>query len=309
VLSKETFEYIKPVKNQVMKIIFGKEYNQDILQDFLQAILQEEVHIIRVQTEVTWKKNLLEEKTMRSDILVETEEGINLIEFQSYYDGQYEVRLICYEGDLIQDRLLVQKSYNALQKGRIITIADKPVIKIPGYYEKTVRVAQSNRNIPLLNHIEHYIVDISKFKEEIDLSNPLHQWIAFLKFENKEVLEMVAEKNERIKRALEEMDRLMGEEDVRRSLQAMLNARLERELEINTAREDGEAVGLKKGLKQGVTQGVKLGRQEGRQEGKREAIQFTIKNMIREGIADELIEKVTGVSKKELKKQKELVGI
>jgi len=285
VLSKETFEYIKPIKDQVMKIIFGKEYNQDILQDFLQAILQEEVHIIRVQTEVTWKKNTLEEKTMRSDILVETKEGINLIEFQSYYDGQYEVRLICYEADLIQDRLLVQKSYNALKKGRIITIADKPVIKIPGYYEKTVRVAKSNRNIPILNHIEHYIVDISKFKEEIDLHNPLHQWIQFLKFENKEVLEMVAEKNEKIKRALEEMDRLMGEEDVRRSLQAMLNARLERELEINTAREDGEA--------------------KGRQEG----IQFTIKNMIQEGIADELIEKVTGISKKELKKQKELVGI
>jgi len=281
VLSKETFEYIKPVKDQVMKIIFGKEYNQDILQDFLQAILQEEVHIIRVQTEVTWKKNILEEKTMRSDILVETEEGINLIEFQSYYDGQYEVRLICYEADLIQDRLLVEKSYNALQKGRIITIADKPVIKIPGYYEKTVRVAKSNRNIPILNHIEHYIVDISKFKEEIDLNNPLHQWIQFLKFENKEVLEMVAEKNEKIKRALEEMDRLMGEEDVRRSLQAMLNARLERELEINTARENG----------------------------KQEEKQETIKNMLQEGIADELIEKVTGITKKELKKQKELVGV
>jgi len=297
VLSKDTFEYIKPVKDQVMKIIFGKEYNQDILQDFLQTILQEEVHIIRVQTEVTWKKNILEEKTMRSDILVETEEGINLIEFQSYYDGQYEVRLICYEADLIQDRLLVQKSYNALKKGRIITIADKPVIKIPSYYGKTVRVLEEDKNLPILNHIEHYIVDISKFKEEIDLNNPLHQWIQFLKFENEEVLEMIAEKNEKIKRALEEMDRLMGEEDVRRSLQAMLNARLERELEINTAREDGEAVGLERG----IAKGKEVGRQE--------TIQFTIKNMLQEGIADELIEKITGISKKELQKQKELVGV
>jgi len=99
VLSKETFEYIKPVKDQVMKIIFGKEYNQDILQDFLQAILKEEVPIIRVQTEVTWKKNMLEAKTMRSDILVETEDTIHLIEFQSYYDGQYEIRVIAYEGN------------------------------------------------------------------------------------------------------------------------------------------------------------------------------------------------------------------
>jgi len=104
---------------------------------------------------------------------------------------------------------------------------------------------------------------------------------------------MIAEKNEKIKKALEEMDRLMGEEEVRRSLRAMLNARLERELEINTAREEGEALGIEKG----------------KEVGRQETIQFTIKNMIQEGMADELIEKVTGITKKELKKQKELVGV
>jgi predicted transposase/invertase (TIGR01784 family) len=57
-----------------------------------------------------------------------------------------------------------------------------------------------------------------------------------------------------------------------------------------------------KGLKEGLQKGLQEGKLEGKQEGKLETKIETAKKMKKEGLSLDLIIKITGLSKKDLKK-------
>ena len=182
------------------------------------------------------------------------------------------------------------------------------------------------KHIPVFNLVEHYILDLAKFKkiQEIDIHNRLHQWAEFLRFDRREVLEMIAKENKNIEKALKEIDRLMGDEETRRRIQSIWEARLDKEIEINTARDigieigekngyvigeqagmvKGESIGIEKGEKLGLAKGERLGLEKGIQKEKRKHLIA----MIQEGIADEVIMKISQISKQELQKEKQALG-
>ena len=329
-LSKETFEYIRPIKDKVFKIIFGKPYNTDILEDFLQAITGEPVHITNVQTEMYWGGDTLEEKQMRSDMVIETENSCDLLEIQAYNDKEYEARATSYEGKLIIYQLQKIKSYTSLKRMRFISVMDSSIVTMPDFYGKTIRVLEEYKHIPVFNLVEHYILDLAKFKkiQEIDIHNRLHQWTEFLRFDRREVLEMIAKENKNIEKALKEIDRLMGDEETRRKIQSIWEARLDKEIEINTARDigieigekngyvigeqagmvKGESIGLEKGEKLGLAKGERLGLVKGERLGICKERKKHLTSMIQAGIADELIVKVMQISMKELQKEKQALG-
>ena len=326
-LSKEIFEYIRPIKDKVFKIIFGKPYNRDILEDFLQAVTGEPVHITNVQTEMYWGGDTLEEKQMRSDMVIETENSCDLLEIQAYHDKEYEARATSYEGKLIIYQLQKIKSYTSLKRMRFISIMDSSHIDMPEFYGKSIRVLEEYKHIPVFNLVEHYIVDIAKFREikDMDMHNRLHQWAEFLRFDRREVLEMIAKENNKIEKALKEIDRIMGDEETRRKIQSIWEARIDKEIEINTARDigieigekngyaigeqagiiKGESVGIQKGEKIGFLKGEKSGISKGEKLGLEKARKTHLISMLQAGIADELIMKVMQISKKELQKEKQ----
>ena len=128
---------------------------------------------------------------------------------------------------------------------------------------------------------------------------------------------MVADRNKRIEKAVEDLERIMADDDIREDVMRIHYDKIDRALEINTARslgeqegrEIGEAIGQRNGISIGREMGKTEGKLEGKIEGKAEAIKDTIKNMMKEGLKDDLIAKVTGLSQKELQKQKELLGV
>ncbi len=305
-LSKETIEYIRPIKDKVFKIIFGKPYNRDILEDFLQAVIGKPVKITNVQTEMSWGGDTLEEKQMRSDMVIETENSCDLLEIQAYDDKQYEPRATSYEGKLIIYQLQKIKSYKSLKKMRFISVMDRSIIQMPDFYGKTIRVLEQYKHIPVFNMVEHHIVDLPKFKniKEIDIHNRLHQWAEFLRFDRREVLEMIAKENKNIEKALEEIDRLMGDEETRRRIQSIWEARLDKEIEMNTARD----IGFEMGEKNGYLIGEQAGKAKGEKLGIRKERKKHLASMIQAGIADELIVKVMEISMKELQKEKQALG-
>ena len=250
--------------------------------------------------------NTLEEKQMRSDMVIETENSCDLLEIQAYNDKEYEARATSYEGKLIIYQLQKIKSYTSLKRMRFISVMDSSIVTMPDFYGKTIRVLEEYKHIPVFNLVEHYILDLAKFKkiQEIDIHNRLHQWAEFLRFDRREVLEMIAKENKNIEKALKEIDRLMGDEETRRRIQSIWEARLDKEIEINTARDIGIEIGEKNGYaigeQAGMVKGEKLGICKERKK--------HLTSMIQAGIADELIVKVMQISMKELQKEKQALG-
>jgi predicted transposase/invertase (TIGR01784 family) len=66
--------------------------------------------------------------------------------------------------------------------------------------------------------------------------------------------------------------------------------------------EEGIKEGIKKGKEIGLKEGLQKGLQEGLEKGKLEAKIETAKKMKKEGLSLDLIIKITGLSKKDLKK-------
>ena len=154
------------------------------------------------------------------------------------------------------------------------------------------------------------ILDLEKYQElkEIDIDNPIHQWAEFFRYEREEELAMIAERNEKVEKALEEMERLTADKETWIQVERIREARLHQRLAIGSAEARGKAIGEEIGEARGEARGERNGIRMGKELGKTETIKETIKNMIKEGIKDDLIVKVTGVSKKELEKQKALIG-
>ncbi len=300
---------VQPLKDIAAKIVLGKSYNQDILENLLSSIIQEPVEIVKVDVESSWIGSKIEEKITRSDIKIETKKAFILLELQNYPDDTYDIRITGYVAKCIIEQLERGTNYQDLKKVIVISISDHcDVIQdMPGFYGKTIRVLDEYRNIPVFNMVEHYILDIEKYRKckVVDLNNPIHQWAEFFKYEEEEKLAMVAKKNVNIQKALEEYDRLMGDEEIRKQLESIREARQERRLELGSARYAGREQGLKEGREKGIKEGIK----EGKEKGKREEKLETIKYMLKEGASDEFIIKVARITKQELQKEKAVLGI
>ncbi len=287
---------VQPLKDIAAKIVLGKPYNRSILENLLSAILQEKVEVERVDVETSWLGSRIEEKVPRSDIKIETKKAIILLEIQNYEDCTYELRITGYIAKCITEQLEKGIPYQELKKVIVISITDNCDIapNVPTFYAKTVRVLEEYRDIPVFNLVEHYILDIQKYRKlkEIDLDNRIHQWAEFFKYEEEEKIKMVTKKNIDIEKALEEYDRLMADEEVRKQLQAIHYARLENKIMMESIKYEGRQKGI----------------QQGRQEGIQEERMKHIKNMVKEGLSDELIMKITKLTKKELDKEKAVLG-
>lgn len=68
--------------------------------------------------------------------------------------------------------------------------------------------------------------------------------------ERGELLEMSCEKNDKVKKAVENYEVLTGDEEVKRLSEIRLMSNLEEKSALHCAREEGEKIGLEKGKKE-----------------------------------------------------------
>lgn len=300
---------IQTLKDIAAKIVFGKSYNRGILEDLLSAILKEPVKIINVETEVSWIGSTTKEKVTRSDIRIETTKAFIILEFQNYEDGTYEIRLTGYVAKCIIEQLEKGVKYQDLKKVIVISISDHCTIAedMPSFYGKSVRVLDENREISIFNTVEHYIVDLKKYRKmkHVDLNDTICQWAEFLIYEKEEKIMEISNKNEKIKEALKEYDRLMGDEETRKELERIREARQETRLALGSARYEGEQIGLQAGKEIGLQEGKKIGVHQGEKAERRK----NLKNMLKKGFSDDMIAEILGITKQDLIKEKGLLNV
>lgn len=138
----------------------------------------------------------------------------------------------------------------------------------------------------MTDRLEIIIIEIPKAKRiyKIDNTNELAQWMMFLDNPNKKEVSHIMEGNEDIKKAIEELETVSGNEELAELARLRLKAIRDEHTAISYAK--------KHGIEQGIEQGIELRNIE------------IAKNMLKKNISITDIAEITGLSQEEIIKFK-----
>ena len=295
---------VRPIKllniktDYVFKRVFGYKGNEQITKNFLSCILGQKVSDIELEKNPILEKDLIDDKVGILDIKAEINKNTNVdIEMQIIDKKNSAKRILFYCAKLFIRSLKSGKNYNSLKKTISILIADyelDELKEVRKYLTKWNIREEDYSKIILTDAMEIYIIEIGKFKkyQGTERYKKLDSWIKFI--ENPEVIDMSNKEIVMAKKVLDEI----SQDEHERYLAEMREKYI---LDQNATEAAGYDKGLKEGHKKGIEEGIKEGHEKGVEEGKKEIA----KKMLEEKLDIELIEKVTNISKEELKKIQE----
>ena len=282
----------KPKNDVIFKNLFSKIGNEDLLKEFLEEILRIKIKKIEIQKEVEVSKSHEKEKCGRLDLRVKiNENAIVVIEMQLQDKCKMDKRAMYYAGKIIGNSLEVGQTYNQIKDIYVISILDYNMLETEEYNTDTVIVDSKYRKYVVIDGIKFYFIELPKFREQVRKpKTKLEEWLTFIDYENREMVKMAIAQNKLVEKAQKEYEYLTGDEATKRWQFLREKAILdERAAYIN-------------GKTRGKEEGEITGKIVGMREGKKIAKIETAKEMIKNKVSREIIEKCTGLNKKELEK-------
>ena len=235
---------------------------------------------------------------------------------------QYEnERILYYWSDNYIRQLKRGDIFGELKKTISIVILDHEIEALKGM-EKLgikwqIRDDQSGKKV-LTDRLEISIIELPKAKRiyEKDKKNRIGQWMMFLDNPNKEEVIQIMGENEHIRKAIDELEQVSGDEKLRRIAELREKAIRDEQAAMAYAKEHGYNDGYEEGNKKGLEEGREEGKKEGKKEGIKEGIKRGLeqgkkqnqleiaKKLLQENMKLEKIEEITGLSIEEIKQIK-----
>jgi len=281
------------VKNDyVFKRLFTKKGNEKYLKEFLSNLLKMDIQEIKIEHDKRLDQNLKNEKygvldvkavlndDMEIDIELQIENEHNIIERSTFYG----TRLISSQLESGQDYLNIKPSI-------VISILNFNVFEYEEYINSTVTVLDKHREREVNKYLKYYYIELPKFrKRKIDEKDKVSDWLAFIDSKDEKRIGEVMERNEKVKKANEELEYLSG--DAAERSKAELREKYKKD--ITSAREHGIRIGEEKGIEKGMEKGIEQGE-------KNKCLEIA-REMLKEGLEPSLISKITSLSSSELEK-------
>ena len=272
----------------IFKRVFAFEGNESVLKDLLEAILRKDIKTVTIKNPeiIPYER---EDKRGLLDIKAETDDGTILdIEMQMEDKKNAEERGTLYAGNLITGQLQVGDDYKKLKKSIVIFITNYNFLKRNCYHsvgrmkfedtleEEYVDMGYSEEEQIASKYIEFHYIELPKYKKKNSSKfTKLDQWMCVLTDRKGEM--MLAEKeNKEIKKAMNTLDYISADPRERERHNSIIMAEYNR---LTSEQNFFEA-------------------------GKEEGIIETAKEMLKEDIPIETIEKVTKLSREEIEKLK-----
>ena len=146
-------------------------------------------------------------------------------------------------------------------------------------------VLKEHREHELSDLVKYYYIELTKYrKAKADMNNKLDQWLALIDDTDWGKIEMAEEKNKTIKSALDDMEYLTGDAEIKRLAELRESSRIDKWFAMSYGR--------------------KQGRKEGEKIGENKAKIETAKKLLEMNIAMDIIIKATGLTQEELEKIK-----
>ena len=283
-----------PQSDIIFKNLFSAKRNEDLLIDFLESILQIKIEKIETQKEVEPEIHNIEEKQGRLDIKATVNDELIVdVEMQNTNYKDTEKRAVFYAGCLIRDCIKPKEDYQNIKDIAVIWILDYELEnENKEYFTRTKTVEDKYCKYEIIRGVKYYFIELPKFRRMVTnkLETNLENWLAFIDYKRKDLMEMAMNQNEKIRRANEEYEYLTGDEAVKR-----------REELRNKALRD-EAAARRCGREEGEEAGIVIGRALGKKDGEIKAKMETAKNMLKDKIDKKSVIKYTGLSLKEVEK-------
>jgi predicted transposase/invertase (TIGR01784 family) len=305
-------KFLDPKNDVAFKKIFGTEKNKDILIHFLNDMIEfgEKVHI----QDVTFLKTVQDpeiraQKTSVVDILCKDEMGNRyIVEMQVAKQKGFEKRAQYYVSKAYTSQMNKKEEFHMLKAVIFVAIADFIMFPNKKAYKSDHVILDIKSLENDLKDFSFTFLELPKFNKSIDeLTNTTEMWFYFFKHAeetSEEDLQKLAEYEHIITRAYEELNRFSWNEaelrtyDQEKKYEAAYRASLEQKFDDGEKRgiEKGKAEGERIGIEKGKAEGERIGIEKGIEKGKAEIA----KNLLKEGWKVQDIQKVTGLSDKEI---------
>ncbi|MCI8383823.1 MAG: Rpn family recombination-promoting nuclease/putative transposase [Clostridia bacterium] len=269
-----------PVTNDyIFKKIFAKKGNENILKDFLIAVLEIPIKKVEVQAEISLEKQLEENKLGRLDLLaILNDTTIVNIEVQVLNPNNFIERTLYYWSGNYYNDLKAGENYRKIKRTIAINVLDYEQFE-EGPFHEIVRLKRDYQNRILTDKMEIHFIQIPKFiKREGEIKTKLGQWMQFISQIDQKEVEVAMKENEAIKKANVEYEYLTGEEEERR---------------IAFLRD--KAIRDEKSIREGS-------KEEGREEGREEKQKEIAKKLLDKNMLIEEIIEITNLTKEEIEK-------
>ena len=233
-----------PQNDIIFKNLFSAKRNEDLLVDFLESILQIKIEKIEAQKEVEPEVHNIEEKQGRLDIKATINDEIIVdVEMQNIDYKDTEKRAVFYAGCLIRDSIKTKEAYKIIKDIAVIWILDYELEnENEEYFTRTKTVEDKYCKYEIIKGVKYYFIELPKFRRMVTnkLETNLENWLVFIDYSRKDLIEMAMERNEKIRKANEEYEYLTGDEAIKRREELRERAMRDEAAARLCGREEGE---------------------------------------------------------------------
>lgn len=293
---------ITPSSDVIFKNIFGNEKNKKLLESLLEAILNKNVEVERVQKSKELNISNILDKVGILDVEAILKDGtIVNIEMQSNPYEKYNKRVLYYLGELVSGQIDKGEAYKEIKDVIIINIMGYPIRYCKEFYNKYEIRTIKNDKIKI-DGATIYFLSIPKFEKEKGLleenvkyedvvKSKLDEWFVYFSYKNKELLDMVKVQNMDIEEAVQLYSDLRKRRDVTHLYRSRVIAEMDNQVRLECAVERAEKRAERRAKK----------RAEERAEKKaEEKLKQIIKNMLNQNISKDIIAKSVDISEEKL---------
>jgi predicted transposase/invertase (TIGR01784 family) len=197
---------VLPVKSDfVFKLIFGDQRNVDILGGFLKAVLDipEDEYDTLTIVDPHVKKETGDDKFGILDVKVHTKSGnIVHVEVQLLDLPEMRERCVYYQAKMITEQLSSGQKYSDIKRVISIIITDFVLVPENDEYHNQFRFRSDKDGAEFTDITELNVLELPKLPSQAENSD-LWYWTKLIKSDNdKEALDMIAERNGQMKKAV-----------------------------------------------------------------------------------------------------------
>jgi len=234
-----------PVKSDfIFKLIFGDQRNVDILAGFLKSVLDipaEEYDYLTI-VDPYLKKESEDDKYGILDVKVHTKSGqVIHAEIQLWPIPEMKERCIYYQSKLITEQMSSGKKYSVIKRVVSIIITDFKLVPENEKYHNQFRY-RTEDGTEFTNLTEFDTLELCKLPQKTDNSD-LWYWVKFIKSDDMEALDMIAEKSPQMKKAVGVLKELSADERMRMLYEDREKARRDIASMVDGAKMDGKREG------------------------------------------------------------------
>lgn len=286
---KKQKKFYKLSDDKVFKILFVNPRNVKYLKMLLEKVLDAKVtDICYLNTEKY--PDIVINKDMRLDCLVNTNQGIIEIEMNSYNRGYVKIRNSVFMFKIVSEHYEVGETYSEKQIFIQINLTNGL-----GANSKPMEVykLQTDDHKEFINNLKIYEINLDYYhnywlNKDVEKIKEDFMFVAF-NLDEEELDELV--------KICEESKELVGMvKQVNREYHSIFTVREDEKRIHNTLMEEAKNDGIKQGIEQGFEQGIEQGIEQGTQETKLEMI----RNMILNNFTIEQIKLATNESEEKI---------